>query len=153
MGPRTRDLTYGAVHPPSVIITSNRTREIHDALKRSCLYHWIDYPDFQKELQIVTSKIPEAPRRLAQQVTAFVQELREAELYKIPGISETLDWTAALVALNQKELDPQVIDDTMGIMLKYQDDIELVRGEPVRTMLERSANRGTRRGRRGGGSP
>ena len=143
--------TYRAVHPPIVIITSNRTREIHDALKRRCLYHWIDYPDFQKELQIVTSKIPEAPRRLAQQVTAFVQELREAELYKIPGISETLDWTAALVALNQKELDPQVIDDTMGIMLKYQDDIELVRGEPVRAMLERSANRGTRRGRRGGG--
>ena len=143
--------TYRAVHPPIVIITSNRTREIHDALKRRCLYHWIDYPDFQKELQIVTSKIPEASRRLAQQVTAFVQELRETELYKIPGVAETLDWTAALVALNQKELDPQVIDDTMGIMLKYQDDIELVRGEPVRAMLERSANRGTRRGRRGGG--
>ena len=143
--------TYRAVHPPIVIITSNRTREIHDALKRRCLYHWIDYPDFQKELQIVTSKIPEAPRRLAQQVTAFVQELREAELYKIPGVAETLDWTAALVALNQKELDPQVIDDTMGIMLKYQDDIELVRGGPVRAMLERSANRGPRRGRRGGG--
>ena len=143
--------TYRAVQPPIVIITSNRTREIHDALKRRCLYYWIDYPDFQKELQIVTSKIPEAPRRLAQQVTAFVQELRETELYKIPGISETLDWTAALVALNQKELDPQVIDDTMGIMLKYQDDIELVRGEPVRAMLERSANRGPRRGRQGGG--
>ena len=143
--------TYRAVHPPIVIITSNRTREIHDALKRRCLYHWIDYPDFQKELQIVTSKIPEASRRLAQQVTAFVQELRETELYKIPGVAETLDWTAALVALNQKELDPQVIDDTMGIMLKYQDDIELVRGEPVRAMLERSANRSPRRGRRGGG--
>jgi len=143
--------TYRAVHPPIVIITSNRTREIHDALKRRCLYHWIDYPDFQKELQIVTSKIPEASRRLAQQVTAFVQELRETELYKVPGVAETLDWTAALVALNQKELDPQVIDDTMGIMLKYQEDIELVRGEPVRAMLERSANRGPRRGRRGGG--
>ncbi len=143
--------TYRAAHPPIVIITSNRTREIHDALKRRCLYYWIDFPDFQKELQIVTSKIPEAPRLLAQQVTAFVQELRETELYKIPGISETLDWTAALVALNQKELDPQVIDDTMGIMLKYQDDIEMVRGEPVRAMLERSKNRGPRRGRRGGG--
>ena len=143
--------TYRAVHPPVVIITSNRTREIHDALKRRCLYYWIDYPDFQKELQIVTTRIPEAPRRLAQQVTGFIQELRETELYKIPGISETLDWTAALMALNQSELDPQVIDDTMGIILKYQDDIELVRGEPVRAMLERSKNRGPRRGRRGGG--
>jgi MoxR-like ATPase len=143
--------TYRAVHPPVVIITSNRTREIHDALKRRCLYYWIDYPDFQKELQIVTTRIPEAPRRLAQQVTGFIQELRETELYKIPGISETLDWTAALMALNQSELDPQVIDDTMGIILKYQDDIELVRGEPVRAMLERSRNRGPRRGRRGEG--
>ena len=143
--------TYRAVHPPVVIITSNRTREIHDALKRRCLYYWIDYPDFQKELQIVTTRIPEAPRRLAQQVTGFIQELRETELYKIPGVSETLDWTAALLALNQSELDPQVIDDTIGIVLKYQDDIELVRGEAVRAMLERSKNRGPRRGRRGGG--
>ena len=143
--------TYRATHPPIVIITSNRTREIHDALKRRCLYYWIDYPDFQKELQIVTAKIPQAPRRLAQQVTGFIQELRETELYKIPGVSETLDWTAALLALNQTELDPQVIDDTMGIVLKYQDDIEMVRGEPVRAMLERSKNRGPRRGRRGGG--
>ena len=142
--------TYRAVHPPVVIITSNRTREIHDALKRRCLYYWIDYPDFQKELQIVTARIPEAPRRLAQQVTGFIQELRETELYKIPGVSETLDWTAALLALNQSELDPQVIDDTIGIVLKYQDDIELVRGEAVRAMLERSKNRGPRRGRRGG---
>ena len=142
--------TYRAVHPPIVIITSNRTREIHDALKRRCLYYWIDYPDFQKEMQIVSSKAPGAPRRLAEQVTGFIQELRETELYKIPGISETLDWTAALVALNQNELDPQVIDDTIGVMLKYQDDIEMVRGEPVRAMLERSRNRGPRRGRRGG---
>ena len=143
--------TYKAVHPPIVIITSNRTREVHDALKRRCLYHWIEYPDFQKELQIITDKIPEAPRQLAQQVTGFIQELRETELYKIPGVSETLDWTSALLALNQSELDPQVIDDTMGIVLKYQDDIEMVRGEPVRAMLERSKNRGPRRGRRGGG--
>ena len=143
--------TYQAVHPPIVIITSNRTREIHDALKRRCLYHWIDYPDFQKELQIVNAKIPDAPRRLSQQVTGFIQELRETELYKIPGVSETLDWTAALMALDQTELSPQVIDDTLGIMLKYQDDIEQVRGEPVRAMLERSQNRGPRRGRRGGG--
>ena len=143
--------TYKAVHPPIVIITSNRTREVHDALKRRCLYYWIEYPDFQKELQIITDKIPEAPRQLAQQVTGFIQELRETELYKIPGVSETLDWTSALLALNQSELDPQVIDDTMGIVLKYQDDIEMVRGEPVRAMLERSKNRGPRRGRRGGG--
>ncbi len=142
--------TYQAVHPPIVIITSNRTREIHDALKRRCLYYWIDYPDFQKEMQIVSNKVPGAPRRLAEQVTGFIQELRETELYKIPGVSETLDWTAALMALNQNELDPQVIDDTIGIMLKYQDDIEMVRGEPVRAMLERSRNRGPRRGRRGG---
>lgn len=143
--------TYKAVHPPIVIITSNRTREVHDALKRRCLYYWIEYPDFQKELQIITDKIPEAPRQLAQQVTGFIQELRETELYKIPGVSETLDWTSALLALNQSELDPQVIDDTIGIVLKYQDDIEMVRGEPVRAMLERSKNRGPRRGRRGGG--
>ncbi len=143
--------TYKAVHAPIVIITSNRTREVHDALKRRCLYYWIEYPDFQKELQIINDKIPEAPRQLAQQVTGFIQELRETELYKIPGVSETLDWTSALLALNQSELDPQVIDDTMGIVLKYQDDIEMVRGEPVRAMLERSKNRGPRRGRRGGG--
>ncbi len=142
--------TYRAVHPPVVIITSNRTREIHDALKRRCLYYWIDYPDFQKELQIVSTKMPEAPRRLAQQVTGFIQELRETELYKIPGVSETIDWTAALLALNQTELDAQVIDDTLGIMLKYQDDIELIKGEPVRNILERSLNRGPRRGGRGG---
>ena len=144
--------TYSAVHPPIVIITSNRTREVHDALKRRCLYYWIEYPDYQKELQIITSRLPEAPQRLAEQVTGFIQELRETELYKIPGISETLDWTSALLALNQKELGPEVIDDTLGLMLKYQDDIELVRGEPVRAMLERSKNRGPRRGRRGGGN-
>ena len=140
--------TYAATHPPIVIITSNRTREVHDALKRRCLYYWIDYPDFQKEMQIISSRLPDAPRRLAEQVTAFIQELRETELYKIPGISETLDWTSALLALNQNQLEPGVIDDTLGLMLKYQDDIEMVRGEPVRAMLERSRNRGPRPGRR-----
>ena len=143
--------TYQAVHRPIVVITSNRTREIHDALKRRCLYFWIDYPDFQKELQIVTSKIPEAPRRLAEEVTAFVQELRQSELYKVPGVAETIDWTAAMVALNQVELDAQVIEDTLESCSKYQDDIELVRGEPIRGMLDRSRNRGPQRGRRGGG--
>ncbi|PKB80212.1 MAG: ATPase [SAR202 cluster bacterium Io17-Chloro-G9] len=145
--------TYKAANPPIVIITSNRTREVHDALKRRCLYYWIDYPDFQKEMQIISSRLPNAPRRLAEQVTAFIQEMRDTELYKIPGVSETLDWTSALLALNQQELDPEVIDDTLGLMLKYQDDIDMVRGEPVRAMLERSKNRGPRRGgRRGGGS-
>ncbi len=142
--------TYKAAHPPIVIITSNRTREVHDALKRRCLYYWIGYPDYQRELQIITAKIPGAPRKLAQQVTAFIQEMRDTELYKIPGISETLDWLSALLALNQTELDPSVIDDTLGLMLKYQDDIESVKGEPVRAMLERSKNRGPRRGGRRG---
>ena len=141
---------FKAEHPPVVIITSNRTREVHDALKRRCLYYWIDYPDFQKEMQIISSRLPDAPRRLAEQVTGFVQELRDTELYKIPGISETLDWTSALMALNARELEPEVIDDTLGLMLKYQDDIEQVRGEPVRAMLERSRNRGPRRGGRRG---
>ena len=142
--------TFQAAHPPIVVITSNRTREVHDALKRRCLYYWVDYPDHQKELQIVSARLPEAPRQLAQQVTSFIQELRETELYKIPGVSETLDWTSALMALNMRELEPEVIDDTLGIMLKYQDDIEAVRGEPVRALLERSRNRGPRRGGRRG---
>ena len=138
--------TFRADEPPIVVITSNRTREVHDALKRRCLYFWIDYPDFQKELQIVTTKVPDASRKLAQQVTAFVQELRTAELYKVSGVAETLDWTAALVALNQQELDPGIIDDTLGIMLKYHEDIQAVRGEPARAILDRSRNLGTRRG-------
>ncbi len=143
--------SFRAVNPPVVIITSNRTREIHDALKRRCLYHWIDYPDYQKELQIITSRIPDAPRRLAQEITSFIQELRQTELYKIPGVSETIDWTAALMALNETALDPEVIDETLGVVLKYQDDIEAIRGEPVRALLDRSKNQGPRRGGRGGG--
>ena len=140
--------TYKATHPPIVIITSNRTREVHDALKRRCLYYWVDYPDYQKELQIISARLPDAPRKLAEQVTAFIQEMRETELFKIPGITETLDWLSALLALNQTELDPAVIDDTLGMMLKYQDDIDSVKGDPVRDMLERSKNRGIRRGGR-----
>tara|TARA_B000000460_G_C21494542_1_gene383290 strand:+ start:241 stop:1176 length:936 start_codon:yes stop_codon:yes gene_type:complete len=137
--------TYTAKHPPIVLITSNRTREIHDALKRRCLYHWVDYPDYSKELQIVTTRLPDAPRRLAEQVTGFIQELRETELFKIPGVSETIDWATALMALNQTALEPQVIEDTLGIMLKYEEDIALIRGEPIRSLLERSQNRGPRR--------
>ena len=112
--------TYKADQPPVVVITSNRTREIHDALKRRCLYYWIDYPDLDKEMQIVRSKVPAASQNLSEQVTAFVQELRATELYKVPGVAETLDWTAALVSLNENELSPSVIDDTLGVMLKYR---------------------------------
>ena len=142
--------TYTAEEPPIVVITSNRTREIHDALKRRCLYYWIDYPDAAKEAQIVRSKMPEASQKLAGQVTAFVQELRATELYKIPGVSETLDWTAALISLNENELTPSVIDDTLGVMLKYREDLEATRGEQTRALVNRALNPGTRRGRRRG---
>lgn len=142
--------TYTAENPPIVVITSNRTREIHDALKRRCLYNWIDYPDAAKETQIVRSKMPEASQKLAGQVTAFVQELRSTELYKIPGVSETLDWTAALISLNENELTPSVIDDTLGVMLKYREDLEATRGEQTRALVNRALNPGTRRGRRRG---
>jgi MoxR-like ATPase len=130
--------TIRAERPPVVVVTSNRTREVHDALKRRCLYHWIEYPTFAAELEIVLAKVPEAPERLARQVTMFVQELRQAELYKVPGIAETLEWTAALVALDSEELDESVIDDTLGVVLKYQDDVEKVRGEAASHMLQRA---------------
>jgi MoxR-like ATPase len=115
--------TIRAEIPPVVIITSNRTREIHDALKRRCLYHWIDYPSFEKELRIVLEKVPGIPDVLSRQVVAFVQELRGLELYKAPGIAETLDWAASLMALDVTSLEPNAIEDTMGALLKYQDDI------------------------------
>jgi MoxR-like ATPase len=120
--------TIHAEQPPVVIITSNRTREIHDALKRRCLYHWIDYPDYQKELRIVLSKVPGVPELLSKQVVAFVQELRKLELYKSPGVAETLDWAAALMALDVTSLEPNAIEDTFGALLKYQDDIVRARG-------------------------
>ena len=142
--------TYTADEPPVVVITSNRTREIHDALKRRCLYYWIDYPNLEKEMQIVRSKVPAASEKLAGQVTAFVQELRGTELYKVPGVAETLDWTAALVSLNENELSPSVIDDTLGVMLKYREDVQAVRGEQTRALVNRALHRGTRRGRRRG---
>ena len=137
--------TVRAVTPPIVVITSNRTRELHDALKRRCLYFWIEYPGFDKELQIITTKRPDAPTRLAEQVTAFVQELRTTELYKIAGVSETLDWVAALVALNKQELDPDTIDQTLGIVLKNQEDIQAIRGERVQELLNRASVRGTKK--------
>ena len=142
--------SYRAAEPPVVVITSNRTREIHDALKRRCLYYWIDYPDLDKEMQIVRSKVPGADQRLAEQVTAFVQELRSTELYKAPGVAETLDWTAALVSLNENELSPAVIDDTLGVMLKYREDVQMVRGEQAGALLNRALQRGARRGGRRG---
>lgn len=129
--------TIKAQRPPIVVMTSNRTREVHDALKRRCLYYWIDYPSFEKELEIVLAKVPQAPQQLARQITRFVQELRQVDLYKIPGVAETLDWTAALVALDQQALDPALVDDTLGVILKYQDDVEKVKGENTRTILAR----------------
>ena len=132
--------TIRATTPPTVVVTSNRTRELHDALKRRCLYCWIDYPDFDKELSIITAKVPAAARRLATQVVGFVQELRHAELYKVAGISETLDWVNALVALDRQELDAETIDQTLGVLLKNQEDIQAVRGAQVQAMLNRAKN-------------
>jgi MoxR-like ATPase len=129
--------TLKAQHAPAVVITSNRTREIHDALKRRCLYHWIDYPSFETELEIVRAKVPAAAETLSRQVAAFVQELRRAELYKLPGVAETLDWAAALAALDQESLTSAMVDDTLGVILKYQDDVEKVRGEAARAIVER----------------
>jgi MoxR-like ATPase len=129
--------TIKAAHPPVVIITSNRTREIHDGLKRRCLYHWIDYPSFEKELEIVRTKLPLAPAELSQQVTRFVQELRRVDLYKLPGVAETLDWAGALLALDQQTLSKAVVEDTLGVLLKYQDDVEKVMGSTVATILAR----------------
>jgi MoxR-like ATPase len=129
--------TIAAPEPPIVVITSNRTREIHDALKRRCLYHWIDYPSFEKEYDIVVAKVPEAPPRLAKQIVAFVQELRREDLYKLPGVAETLDWTAALVALDSQELSEELIADTLGALLKYRDDIQHIQNAGIRTLLTR----------------
>ena len=136
--------TIRAAAPPIVVVTSNRTRELHDALKRRCLYFWIDYPDFDKELKIVTTKVPQAPARLAEQVTGFVQELRLTDLYKAAGVSETLDWVAALDTLNCQELDRETIEQTLGIILKNQEDIQAVRGERIQDMLNRATLRGAR---------
>lgn len=129
--------TIKAERPPVAVITSNRTREVHDALKRRCLYYWIDYPTFDKEFEIVRAKVPHASVQLARQVTGFIQELRRADLYKIPGVAETLDWTAALVALDQHALEPGIVEETLGVILKYQDDVEKVKGERARAILDR----------------
>ncbi|MCH8068720.1 MAG: MoxR family ATPase [Candidatus Marinimicrobia bacterium] len=130
--------TIVAKKKPIVVITSNRTREIHDALKRRCLYHWIDYPTAQREFEIVQRKISEINESLGKQVVAFVQAMREMDLYKLPGIAETLDWSVALVKLGTTELTEQVTRDTLGTLLKYQDDIERVNGDMTQLLIEKA---------------
>jgi MoxR-like ATPase len=128
--------TLRAEHRPIVFITSNRTREIHDALKRRCIYHWIDYPNADRELQIILSKVPEAPEALARQVVAFVQRLRSEDLYKRPGVAESIDWARALTHLSTEKLDADVVDRSLGLLLKYQDDVDHVRGAVTRRILQ-----------------
>lgn len=132
--------TIRAETPPIVVLTSNRTREIHDALRRRCLYHWIEYPDAEKEYRIVRSKAPGAPEKLSRQVVDFVQELRQEDLYKRPGVAETLDWANALSALDETALTPENVTDTLGVLLKYQDDVAQMRGPGVERILERVAS-------------
>ena len=130
-----------AVAPPIVIITSNRTREIHDAIKRRCFYHWVDYPDADLEMTILAEKAPEAAANLQRQIVGFVQALRQQNLFKSPGVAETIDWAQALVELNCVALDPQMVDSTMGVLLKYQDDISRIQGsEAARILSEVQAN-------------
>lgn len=132
--------TISAKHKPIVIITSNRTREIHDALKRRCVYHWIDYPSCEKERLIVQLKIPNISEQLSQQIVDFIQKVRQQELYKAPGIAETLDWAEALGHLNAQTLDSKIVNATLGLILKYQDDVNKIRGTEVDTMLEQVLN-------------
>jgi MoxR-like ATPase len=125
-----------ARHPPHVILTSNRTREVHDALKRRCLYHWVDFPDLEREREILRRRVPQAPEALSRQVVAFVQQMRGVELFKAPGIAETIDWTRALVALDSTRLDAGTVDDTLGVLLKYQEDILRMQGPEGRGLLD-----------------
>ena len=128
--------TIRANEPPVVVLTSNRTREIHDAVKRRCLYHWVGFPDAARERLILERRVPEAPATLAAQIVAFVQRLRTIELYKQPGIAETIEWTRALLALDAVVLDPQTVSDTLGVLLKYQDDIAQLQGSEVARVLD-----------------
>jgi MoxR-like ATPase len=127
--------TVRATEAPIVVLTSNRTREIHDAIKRRCFYHWVDYPDAERELEILKRKAPEASENLSREVVAFVQRLRKMDLFKLPGVAETIDWSKALVALDKMTLDPQTVNDTLGTLLKYQDDITRVRGSDAERLL------------------
>jgi MoxR-like ATPase len=136
--------TIKAVEPPIVIITTNRTREIHDALKRRCLYHWLDYPEAERELEIVRLKVPNANRRLSAELVRFIQKLREIELFKVPGVAETIDWASALTELDKVALDPETVSDTIGVLLKYQDDIaKIEQGEGRRILKEVKAELST----------
>jgi MoxR-like ATPase len=127
--------TLRARHPPIVLLTSNRTREVHDALKRRCLYHWIDYPTPERELDILLARQPEVPQLLAREVVGFVQRLRGADLTKLPGVAETLDWAAALVALGAGRLDSGQVEQTLGVLLKYQEDVTAMKQGGARTLL------------------
>ena len=128
--------TVSASTPPIVVITSNRTREIHDAIKRRCFYFWVDYPDAARELEILKVKVPGAGEELSRQVVAFVQELRNKDLFKLPGVAETIDWTNALIQLDKIDLDPETVNSTLGVLLKYQDDIEKMRGSEAARILD-----------------
>jgi MoxR-like ATPase len=134
--------TIRAERAPRVVLTSNRTREVHDALKRRCLYHWIDYPTPEKEYEIVLARVPSAPQQLAREVVGFVHRLREADLTKVPGIAETLDWASALLAMGATQLKADLIDETLGVVLKYEEDIRQVRGETAARYLAETAARG-----------
>jgi len=128
--------TVKAAHPPIVVVTSNRTREVHDALKRRCLYHWVGYPNAERELKILRAKVPGIAKKLSEQVVAFVQTLRKEDLFKSPGVAETLDWAGALTELNVIALDPTTVSDTLGVLLKYQDDIARLDGTKVKALLD-----------------
>jgi MoxR-like ATPase len=125
-----------APEPPIVILTSNRTREVHDALKRRCLYHWVDYPDFEREMDILRARAPDVTESLSREVVAFVQRLREADLFKTPGVAETIDWAKCLLALDVINLSPEIISDTLGAILKYQDDIAALQGSAAKKLLD-----------------
>jgi len=128
--------TVKAAEPPIVLITSNRTREIHDALKRRCLYHWIDYPDAEREQAILTTRLPDADKDLSRQVVAFVQELRKVDLFKLPGVAESIDWLESLTVLGEAALNEDIVRRTLGVLLKYQDDIEKIEGDELRRLLD-----------------
>ncbi|MEX0340788.1 MAG: AAA family ATPase [Arenibacterium sp.] len=130
--------TIKAPEPPIVILTSNRTREVHDALKRRCLYHWVDYPDFDREVEILKSRAPEAAENLSREIVAFVQSLRTEDLFKKPGVAETIDWAKCLLALDMINLSPEVISDTLGAVLKYQDDIQKLQGSEAKRILDQA---------------
>ena len=128
--------TVKAAKPPIVIITSNRTREIHDAIKRRCFYFWVNYPNAQREMEILKVKVPDAPEKLTQQVVEFVQHLRNRDLFKLPGVAETIDWTNALIQLDKIDLDPETVNSSLGVLLKYQDDIEKIQGSEAAQILD-----------------